>query len=155
SWYHSGSAATVSATAVAASSSMRKLKSSAARTSSIKWRCLASHASGGEASHAALAASIVAHADVRRRPLAAPFQLLQCVGAGRFEQAVSGNGRFEIDDQERFGNEIYDTFQCVIGTAIFSEDTGCFCDRKEPCEYRESAQDEAFALRQELVAPVQ
>jgi hypothetical protein len=88
------------------------------------------------------------------RTLSALVQLLQCVGACRLEQAVSGDGRFEIDDQERFSNEIYDAFQCVIG-AMFNEDPGCFCDRKEPCEYGEPAQDEALALRQELIAPVQ
>jgi hypothetical protein len=85
--------------------------------------------------------------------LAALFQPLQCVGARRFEQPVSGLGRFEIDDQERFGSEICDALQ-VIGVTTVNEDTGCFCDRKEPCEYGESVQHEALGLRQELVAPV-
>src|SRR5215469_8310489 len=74
-----------------------------------------------------------------RGTLAALFQLLQCVGARRFEQAVSGHGRFEIGDHERFGSEICDAFQ-DIGATTINEDTGCFCDRKEPCEYGESAQ---------------
>src|SRR6516164_4350673 len=72
--------------------------------------------------------------------LAALFQLLQRVGARRFEQPVSDNGRFETDDQERFGSEICDAFQrLVIGTATISEDTGCFRDGKEPCEHGEPA----------------
>jgi hypothetical protein len=63
------------------------------------------------------------------------------------EGSVSGQGRFEIDDQERCGGEIYDTFQCIIGTALFNEGTGCFCDGKEPCEYGEPAQHQALGLR--------
>jgi hypothetical protein len=55
--------------------------------------------------------------------LTALFQLLQCVGACRFEQPVRGLGRFEIDDQERFGGEICDAFQ-LIGATTVNEDTG-------------------------------